>query len=340
MTKTFVIAEIGSNHDGNIDQAYELIKQCKYAGADAVKFQIYSANTLYSKNTPDFDKYTNVHSLIKNNELPRQWLATLQNYAEMIDIEFLATPFDEDAVDKLVHLGVKRLKIAAFESSDPRFVKYCARTKLPLIVSIGIGGDATKTLKWILEENPAVDITLLHANSAYPTPAEDINLGSIMKIRNDVCDVISGTYPSGIKFGFSDHTESTLTPALAVMLGATVIEKHVTLNKNFEGPDHAFAMEILQFKEMVDNIRFAEKCKGIAESITPSESTMVNAMRSVFAKCDIKAGEVLTEDNISTIRPYLENSIPAKNYYYIIGNICKYNYKAGELLNINEYTHS
>ena len=141
MTKTFIIAEAGANHNRNFDQAISLIDVAKSSGADAVKFQTYSSETLYSRNTPDFAVYKNINQLIKNIEIPREWQSDLKSYCDKIGIEFMSTPFDEKAVDELVSIGVKRLKIAGFESTDLRFVDMVCSAKLPIIVSIGIGSN-------------------------------------------------------------------------------------------------------------------------------------------------------------------------------------------------------
>ncbi len=202
MKKTFIIAEAGANHNRDWDMATQLITEAANAGADAVKFQTYSAETLYSRYTPDFAGYKNIPKLIKNIELPREWQRDLKLYCDDLGIEFMSTPFDERAVDELYNLGVKRLKIAGFEATDPRWVKYVASTGLPLIISLGTGANhniITEVQQWILgpevmgdprihlgtfdfSNNP--DVTYLHCNSAYPTPLSDINLGSITVFKN------------------------------------------------------------------------------------------------------------------------------------------------------------
>jgi sialic acid synthase SpsE len=168
MSKTFVIAEAGANHNKNFKQALSLIDVAIKSGADACKFQTYSADTLYSKNTPDFAGYKNISNLIKEIELPREWQKDLKTYCDENGIEFMSTPFDENAVDELVNLGVKRLKIAGFESTDFRFVDMVASTGLPLIISLGIGFDLDKHLNSILNIQSKYNnnLTLLHCNNA------------------------------------------------------------------------------------------------------------------------------------------------------------------------------
>jgi len=322
---TFVIAEAGANHNKDFNKALKLIDVAKAAGASAIKFQTYSSETLYSKNTPNFAGYKNINQLIKDIELPREWQKDLKQYCDEIDIEFMSTPFDEQAVDELVSLGVKKLKIAGFESTDWRFVDMVASTGLPLIISIGIGFNLKK-MEYILDivENYGNDLTLLHCNNAYPTPAKDINLNS-MKILQEFKNVNS--------IGLSDHTMSTLTPALAVAIGATTIEKHFTLDKKLPGPDHIFALEPGQLKDMIDKIILTETMMGgIKGEYSESELNFTKARRSIVAKSNIKVGDILTVDNITTKRPYLENNVAASEWFNILGKKSNHNYNIDDFI--------
>ena len=314
---TFIIAEAGANHNRDLNIAYSLIDKAKEAGADAVKFQTYSSETLYAKNTPRIAGYDNINQLIKDIELPREWQSKLKHRCDLIGIEFMSTPFDENAIEELVQLGAKRLKVAGFESTDMRFLRRVALTKLPLIVSVGIGSDEQMTQKIVetCREYGCGDLTLLHCNNAYPTPVEDINLLTIPKIHDDF----------EVKVGLSDHTESTLTPALAVALGAKVIEKHFTLARNMKGPDHPFAMEPHELKTMVANIRYAEKGLTLKTgAYTNSELIFKKAGRSLVVTKDLRAGDTLTEDNTTTKRPFLDDGIHASEYYEFLGKRLKY----------------
>jgi len=311
--KTFVIAEAGANHNRDFNQAKALIDVAKESGADACKFQTYSSETLYSKNTQDFAGYKDINKLIKNIELPREWQSDLKLYCDEVGIEFMSTPFDELAVQQLVDIGVKRMKIAGFESTDLRFVDMVASAGLPLIVSLGIGSDFSiiPRIMDIASNRGVDDVTFLHCNNAYPTPAEDANLDTIKSLALDT------RYRTGI----SDHTMSTLTPALAVAAGATVVEKHFTLSKKLSGPDHPFALEPHELKEMVDHIRYAELCMGHkGNTLTQSEKNFQNAMRSVVTKSNLKDGDILTIDNITTKRPYAEGAVPAINFFDVLGH--------------------
>ena len=308
---TFIIAEAGANHNRDLSTAFKLIDAAVDAGADAVKFQTYSSNTLYAANTPDFAGYKDINKLIKDIELPRQWQKDLKAYCDDKGIEFMSTPFDEEAVEELLTLGVKRMKIAGFESTDPRFVDMVASTKLPIIMSAGIGfWDGYWGKSADIFEKYGNHVTLLHCNNAYPTPMEDVFLDTMTSLKG-LRNVNS--------IGFSDHTMSTLTPALAVANGATVIEKHFTLDRTMKGPDHPFALEPDQLREMVRLIREAEKVRGNKEGYSKSEKNFTKARRSVVTKIDLKAGEVIAEEHITTKRPMLDDSVPAMDYYDIVG---------------------
>jgi N,N'-diacetyllegionaminate synthase len=308
---TVIIAEAGANHNRNYDQALALIDVAKEAGADICKFQTYSSETLYAKNVPNFAGYKNVNQLIKDIELPREWQKDLKEYCDYKQIEFMSTPFDEKAVEELVSLNVKRLKIAGFESTDFRFVDMVASTKLPLIISLGIGF-SIKHLDRLLNITSKHNNTLsvLHCNNAYPTPLEDIDLQQLDLYKN-----INGIS----NIGLSDHTTSIFTPSLAVVKGASIIEKHFTLSKYMYGPDHKFALEPQELRLMIDMIKDTEKTLIPNNSTySKSEKTFVKARRSVISKRNINKGEILTTDNITTKRPFLDDSVPAENFYDVI----------------------
>jgi len=202
-----------------------------------------------------------------------------------------------------------------------------ASAGLPLIISAGIGSNIfsiNKIISWVKEEQKDPDITILHCNNAYPTPDEDINLSRI--------DNIIHCYPS-VKVGLSDHTEGILTPALAVAKGAKCIEKHYTLSRNLPGPDHPFALEPRELKEMISHIRKAElMCKDTELSVTKSESEFSKAMRSVVVKTPIRKGETFDLKNITTKRPFLAGNIHALKYFDLIGKTAKQDYETDDFL--------
>lgn len=314
MNKVLIIAEAGPNHNQDWDIAKKLIDVAVDSKADVCKFQTYSSNTLFAKQQRDISGIKDIHSMFKKLELPRSWQKDLKLYCDDKGIEFMSTPFDERAVDELVSLGVKRLKIAGFEGTDPRFVNMVASTGLDIIMSAGIGWDSAKWGVFAdIFEKWGNNVTLLHAVNAYPTPMDQINLPLVNK----------GEHLRGVSnIGLSDHTQSTLTPALAVARGAKVIEKHFTLSNQLEGPDHHFSIEPHQLKEMVKLIREAELTMTVTSNT--EEQKHINGQRSVVAKTNLKKGDILTENNITTKRPYYPGSIPAIDYYKLLGKTIEF----------------
>jgi len=323
--KTFVIAEAGSNHNQNFEQAISLIDVAKGAGASACKFQTYTSETLFSKFTPPYAGHKDILQLFRDIQIPREWHKDLKQYCDEVGIEFMSTPFDERAVEELVNVGVKRLKIAGFESTDFRFVDMVASTKLPIIISLGIGFkiEYINDLLDIFAKH-GNEVSLLHCNNAYPTPMNEIDLTKITELKNNF---------SSHKIGLSDHTTSTLTPALAVALGAEVIEKHFTLSRNLSGPDHSFAIEPNQLEQMIYFIKETERALvPQTQQISNSEKFEQRGRRSVVAKKSIKVGEVFTEENITTKRPFLDGNIPAIDFKKVLGNISEKNYEEDEFI--------
>lgn len=320
---TFIIAEAGSTHCGRMDYALELIEKAKEAGCDAVKFQIFN-DKLYAPNTPDFGGYKDINALMASLVLPREWLPVLKTRCDNIGIEFMATPFDEEAIQLLVDLGVKRLKIAAFESSDFRFLRLCAQTKLPLIISLGAEAlDPLDIYNFIQQINDEPEIDFLHCVSKYPTPPEEASLGEIRAMAGDEIRMWG--------VGYSDHTTDVFTPSLAVAFGATTIEKHFTLSKNLPNPDAPHSIEPHELKEMVRLIRETEKKLG-HKMYDVRLSEQNECSRSVFATKDLKNGDLITLDNVTTSRPFLDGNIHASSYYNVIGKRVVGDVKAGEAL--------
>ena len=294
----FIMAEAGSNHNGKLDNAKKLIDVAAEVKADAVKFQIFKAENLYSKYTPEFSylKGKNTYELIKSIETPREWIKELAGYCKEKDIVFLASAFDFEAVD-LLDKYVPAFKIASFEITDLELLKYAAEKGKPMIISAGMANlgeieDAINVTKSVGNE----DIILLHCNSLYPTPVEIVNLKAIETMKNAF----------KMPIGFSDHTLGTHIPIAAVATGACVIEKHFTLDRNLPGPDHSFAIEPDELKEMVRCIRDLEKAKGSGikeKSKLESEEIYIKARRSVHGKVDIPKGTKITRDMLIIKRP-------------------------------------
>jgi len=251
----FIIAEAGANHNRDFDMAKKLIDVAADSKADAVKFQTYSAETLYSKKTPEFSymKGQNVYDLIKSIELPREWQQELAEYADQRGVMFLSTPFDYAAVDELDEIGVPAFKFASFEIVDLELLKYAASKQKPMIISTGMAnlGEIEDAISAIRSAGND-DIVLLHCNSLYPTPPEVVNLRAMETMREAF----------KLPVGFSDHTLGIHISLAAVAMRACAIEKHFTLDRDLPGPDHSFAIEPDELKEMVRCVREIEEAKG------------------------------------------------------------------------------
>ena len=294
----FIIAEAGSNHNGSLEQAKKLVDVAAEAKADAVKFQIFKAESLYSKYTPEFSylKGQNTYELIKSIETPREWIKELAEYCKKRGIIFLASVFDFEAID-ILDKYVPAFKIASFEITDLELLKYAAEKGKPMIISTGMANlgeieDAITAIRSVGNEN----IILLHCNSLYPTPVEIANLRAIETMETAF----------KVPVGFSDHTLGIHIPIAAVAMGACMIEKHFTLDRTLPGPDHSFAIEPDELKEMVRCIREVEKAKGSGikeKSDLESEEMYVKARRSIHAKVDIPKGTKITRDMLIIKRP-------------------------------------
>ena len=294
---TYIIAEIGANHNRDIKIAKKLIDLAAEAKVDAVKFQTYKAETLYSKKAPKFSKdKIKPYDLIKSVELPYAWHKELFNYTKKKKLHFLSSPFDFEAVDLLDKLGVPAYKIASFEITDLELLKYTANKKKPIILSTGMADfeeitDALKAIKSQGNEN----VILLHCNSLYPTPAKIVNLNAIESIQKKF----------KIPVGFSDHTLGIHIPIAAICKGASIIEKHYTLDRKMKGPDHSFAVEPVELKQMVQNIRDVESAEGTGEK-KPSKKEFEmyeKGRRSIIAATKISKGTKIIKDMLIIKRP-------------------------------------
>ena len=323
----FVIAEAGVNHNGSEELALKLVDEASRAGADAVKFQTFRAESLvtpgtekaeYQKaNTQEGDQL----SMLQNLELSRQAHQSLKEHCDASGIEFMSTPFDSEAADFLVELGIKRIKIPSGELTNHPFIAHLAGKGLPVIMSTGMA-----TLEEVIEAVEVVQttrqckrfpepledrLTLLHCTSNYPTKTEDINLNAMLTLKNE----------TGLPIGYSDHSEGILMAALAVGLGATVIEKHFTMDRKLPGPDHAASLEPDELQQMIRNIRTAEQAMGSSvKAPTPSELPVRDAARrSITLTRNISRNETLSEKDLVLLRP--GNGIPPKELSRVIG--CK-----------------
>ncbi|MBZ4672987.1 MAG: N-acetylneuraminate synthase [Deferribacteraceae bacterium] len=301
--KTFLIAELSANHNQDINIAKDTIYAMKDAGADAVKLQTYTPDTLtincdneyfQIKQGTLWDGQT-LYNLYKQAYTPWEWHYELKELAEKLGLVFFSTPFDKTAVDFLEKLDVPIYKIASFEITDIPLIEYVAKKNKPMIISTGIAElNDIELAVATCKENGCEDITLLKCTSSYPAPLEEANLLTIPDMKKRF----------GVKVGLSDHTLGISVPIAAVALGAEVIEKHFILDKKLGGPDAAFSLEPKEFSEMVKSIREVEKSLGkVTYEISPKiEKNRVFA-RSLFVVKDIKAGEKFSEENVKSIRP-------------------------------------
>ncbi|MCT4593963.1 MAG: N-acetylneuraminate synthase [Anaeromicrobium sp.] len=332
MNNVLIIAEAGVNHNGSLETAKRLIDKAKEAGVDIVKFQTFKAEKLVSKyaEKADYQKETtdaseSQFSMIKKLELDLDMHKELIGYCNLKNIKFLSTPFDVDSVQLLVELGLDIIKIPSGEITNLPYLRAIGKLRKQVILSTGMAtlGEIEEALN-ALRENGTDDITVLHCNTEYPTPIEDVNLSAMNTIEEAF----------KVNVGYSDHTLGVEIPIAAVAMGASVIEKHFTLDKRMEGPDHKASLSPGELKEMVQAIRNIERALGDGIK-RPSKSELKNrdiARKSIVANCKIKKGEVFTEANLTIKRP--GNGISPMRWDNIIGKISNKDYKEDELIEI------
>ncbi|MBI5643144.1 MAG: N-acetylneuraminate synthase family protein [Deltaproteobacteria bacterium] len=295
---TYVIAEIGSNHDCDIEKAKELVRAAMYAGADAFKIQSFTAEGLLNRLRPDDSgKWVEhpAYPVIEKLTVPREWHFTLMEYSKAIGITFLSAPFETERVELLNSIGVAAFKIASGDLTNEPLLKEIARCKKPIILSTGASylEEVKRAVDVIMAEDN-FEIALLHCASLYPPSYEDVNIRAMVTLKQTFrCPV-----------GFSDHTPGYTIPVAAVALGGTIIEKHITLDRNLKGPDHPYAMEVEEFKGMVSEIRHIEKALGDGVK-QPSKHEMgerAGARRSIYARADIRKGSVIDPSMVKLVR--------------------------------------
>ena len=304
INKVIIIAEAGVNHNGDISKAFQLIDAAVAAGVDYVKFQTFKADNLVSKNAKKADyQIQNTKNdsdsqldMLKKLELSHSQHEKLIKYCKEKNIEFFSTAFDLESMDYLASIGLKLVKIPSGEITNLPYLKKAANLFDEVIISTGMSlmSEIGEALEVFLEGGIAKDkITILHCNTEYPTPMKDVNLKAMLSIEREF----------GVKVGYSDHTLGIEVPIAAVAMGATVIEKHFTLDKTLPGPDHAASLEPEELKAMCQSIRNIEEALSGSGIKEPSESEMKNiaiARKSIVAKENIIKGAIFTENNITT----------------------------------------
>ncbi len=298
----YIIAEAGVNHNGSFETASKLVDAAKKAGVDCIKFQTFKSENLVSYNAQkaEYQKNTTGEGsqveMLKKLELSYDEFISLKKYCDNVGICFLSTPFDFDSIDFLNSIEMPFWKIPSGEVTNYPYLMALAKTRKPVVMSTGMCKmSEIEAAINVLKDNGIPDIRLLHCNSEYPTPYEDVNLKALQTMR----DVF------GLEVGYSDHTKGIEVPIAAVALGATIIEKHFTLDRNMDGPDHKASLEPNELTSMVSCIRHIEKSLGTGEK-TPSSSEIKNktvARKSIVAKKKIRMGEMLTEENVTVKRP-------------------------------------
>lgn len=296
----YIIAEIGSNHNGSFDLACEMMSKARDAGVNAVKFQTFKAENHYSKKTPKIEMYKeNIFDLIKGLEIDRTWHAKLAKECEKLKIDFLDSPCDEEAVTLAYSVNMPLMKVASFDMIDLNLIKMIARTKKAVMFSTGMSSlsEIQQAVNVCRAENNQ-QIIALQCTSLYPAPTHLSNLKS-MRTMELAFNIITG---------YSDHTMGDHIPLAAVAMGAKVLEKHYTLGRDLKGPDHPFAMEPQELKVMVQKIREVEVALGDGEKNGPRKEEMelfTKARRSLIAKRDLKTGETIKAEDIVIKRPGL-----------------------------------
>ncbi len=327
----YIIAEAGVNHNGSFDLACKLVDAAKASGADCIKFQTFKSKNLVSHNAKkaEYQKETTGDGtqvdMLKKFELSYNEFLRLKDYCDRVGICFLSTPFDLDSIDFLNSVDMPFWKIPSGEITNYPYLVTLAKTGKPVVMSTGMCEmteieDAIK----VLRENGTKEIKLLHCNTEYPTPFEDVNLRAMKAMQDRF----------GLEVGYSDHTKGIEVPVAAVALGATVIEKHFTLDRNMKGPDHKASLEPNELAFMVSCIRHIEKALGNGNK-TPSPSEKKNiavARKSIVAKKTISAGEVLTEENIAVKRP--GTGISPMKWLSVIGTKAVKDFEEDELIEI------
>lgn len=334
MEKVYIIAEAGDNHNGDFNTALKLVDVAKRAGADCVKFQTFVTEEIISKyaemaeyQKKNTGKEESQFEMVKRLELSFDEFRKIKEYCDRVGIQFLSTPFDLKSVDFLNELGVPFFKIPSGEITNYPYLIKIAHTGKPVVMSTGMcEPDEILAAINVLEKNGSGEITLLHCNTEYPTPLKDVNLYAMRTMKKMF----------GKKVGYSDHTKGIEVPVAAVALGACVIEKHFTLDKNMPGPDHKASLEPDELGRMVKNIRnieiaFGDGVKRVSES---ERKNIAIARKSIVARRNIQEGEILTEENLAVKRP--GTGINPMQWMEVLGTRAVRDFKEDELIEIRE----
>ena len=336
MDKVIIIAEAGVNHNGDINQAKSLVDVASNAGADYVKFQTFKANNLVAKHAQKAeyqkqftDQSESHYEMIKKLELNYDNHLELIEYCKSKNIKFLSSPFDIDSIDLLIKLELDTLKIPSGEITNLPYLKYIGKLNTSIILSTGMANlsEIERAIS-ILEKagTRQKNLTVLHCNTEYPSPMKDVNLNAMNSIAKKL----------KVDVGYSDHTKGIEISIAAAAMGAKIIEKHFTLDRKLEGPDHAASLEPKELQNMVKAIRNIEIAlgNGIKEPSNSEKKNIEIARKSIVAKCDIKPGEFFSEENITTKRP--GSGISPMKWYDLIGSVSSKKYEKDDLITWND----
>jgi sialic acid synthase SpsE len=330
-----VIAEVGVNHNGNFQSALRYIKAAKDAGADAVKFQLFTAEKLVTKDTKTAN-YQKMHTgnkkqfdLLKKLEISHKKMGLLQDYASKIDIDFICTPFDVDALNFLMQRKISAIKFSSGDFDNLFMHEQIIKKKYPVILSSGMAdeNEIREVIK-LYQLNNHLKVSLLHCVSAYPANIELLNLNYISRL--------STIYPK-ISIGFSDHSTELVSGALSVMSGATIIEKHITFSRNLPGPDHKASLTISDFKKYIINIRLAEIALGSGiKSISKQELEIKKiARKSLAYSRDLKKGSLISKKDLTSLRP--NSGISILKYAEVIDKELKIDVLKNTMVNYSDF---
>lgn len=328
----FIIAEVGVNHNGSIDLAKRLADKAKEAGADIVKYQTAKISSLVSKKAQmaeyqkaNTGKDESQFDMLKKLIFPFEAFDEIFSYCLSIDIMPLSTPFDLESIEYLNSKEMPFWKVPSGEITNLPYLIKIAETRRPVVMSTGMANlSEVEVAVKVLKDNGTPEITILQCNTQYPTPYEDVNLKAMLTMKEAL----------GLPVGYSDHTKGIEIPIAAVAMGATIIEKHFTLDRNMEGPDHKASLEPDELQAMVDSIRHVEAAmgNGLKETSKSEAGNIAIARKSIVAKKAIQAGEFLTEDNITTKRP--GNGVNPMKWFEVLGTNAIRDFAEDELIEI------
>lgn len=334
----FIVAEAGVNHNGSVELAFKLVEAAAKAGADAIKFQTYTAEKLVSRDaeTAAYQKRQTGEgrqlSLLRQLELSAAVHGELFERSAELGIEFMSTPFDRESADMLVGLGVRRIKVSSGELTNLPFLEFLARKHVPLIVSTGMAsldevGESVSVIRRVwtttrLAKPLGEMLTLLHCTSNYPAAFDDVNLRAMHTLATNF----------DVPVGYSDHTPGIVVPIAAVAMGAAVVEKHLTLGRSLPGPDHEASLEPIEFCDMVRSIRAVEASFGSGEKVPRLNELPIRELvrRSVTSNRPLKAGRVITVDDVTLLRP--GNGIAPRDLHRVVGMHVLHDLPAGKTL--------